>query len=66
MVGLDPNLPRFSVKLNREAVANMCILGNISYQLGRSLEWDPVTERCVGDSEANRMLGNPQRQPWRL
>jgi len=47
-------------------VATMCILANIAYRLGRPLEWDPVQERCVGDEQANLMLGNPGRGPWHL
>ncbi|MEM7230784.1 MAG: hypothetical protein AAF517_01330 [Planctomycetota bacterium] len=47
-------------------VGTLCILGNISYRLGRKLHWDPVTERCQGDDEANRMLTYPNRAPWRI
>jgi len=47
-------------------VATLCILGNISYLLGRKLHWDPVAERCMGDEEANRMLSRPNRAPWRI
>ncbi len=31
-------------------------LANASYRLGRSLKFDPVTERAMDDEEANRML----------
>ena len=47
-------------------VATLCVLGNISYRLGRKLRWDPVRERCIGDEEANRMLSRPNRAPWRI
>ncbi len=47
-------------------VASLCILGNISYMLGRKLEWDPVNERVKNDDEANRMLSRPGRGPWHL
>lgn len=47
-------------------VATLCILGNISYILGRKLRWDPVAEKCIGDEEANRMLSRPNRAPWRI
>lgn len=47
-------------------VASLCILGNISYILGRKLHWDPVAERCIGDEEANRFLSKPYRAPWHL
>jgi predicted dehydrogenase len=41
-----------------------CILANLSMQLGRSLKWDPVQQRVVGDEEANRLLRRPYRKPW--
>lgn len=47
-------------------VATACILANLSYLLGRPLEWDPVAERVAGDEQANRMLSRPGRGPWHL
>ncbi len=47
-------------------VAALCILGNISYILGRKLEWDPVSETVKNDEEANRLLSRPGRGPWHL
>jgi predicted dehydrogenase len=41
-----------------------CILANLSMQLGRSLRWDPATQRIAGDEEANRLLRRPYRRPW--
>jgi len=41
-----------------------CILANLSMQLGRTLTWDPVQGRVVGDVEANRLLRRPYRSPW--
>lgn len=41
-----------------------CILANLSMKLGRSLTWDPVAHRIVGDEEANRLLRRPYRKPW--
>ena len=41
-----------------------CILANLSMQLGRSLTWDPVAGRIVGDEPANRLLRRPYRAPW--
>jgi predicted dehydrogenase len=46
------------------AVATLCILGNISYILGRKLHWDAKSEKVIGDAEANRMLRRPNRSPW--
>jgi predicted dehydrogenase len=47
-------------------VAHLCILGNLSYALGRKFEWDPVNERVSNDDEANRLLSRPGRGPWNL
>jgi len=41
-----------------------CILANNAMKLGRTLEWDPVSGRVVGDDEANALLTRPYRQPW--
>jgi predicted dehydrogenase len=43
-----------------------CLLANISYLLGRSLEWDAEAEVVVGDDEANGMLDRAYRSPWKL
>ncbi len=47
-------------------VATLCILGNISFVLGRKLEWDPVNEQVKNDEEANRMIRMAGRGPWHL
>jgi predicted dehydrogenase len=47
-------------------VAHLCILGNLSYAMGRRFEWDPVQERILNDDEANRVLSRPGRGPWNL
>jgi predicted dehydrogenase len=39
-------------------------LANISYWLGRSLEFDPPTQRFVNDDEANSMLKRQYRAPF--
>ena len=39
-------------------------LGNISYRLGRSLDFDPVRQRFIGDDEANAMLRRDYRKPF--
>jgi predicted dehydrogenase len=41
-------------------------LGNISYRLGRQLNFDPVAERFVGDEDANNMLTRDYRSPYVL
>ncbi len=47
-------------------VANLCILGNLSLILGRKLEWDQAKQAIVGDEQAHRMMGRPQRHPYHL
>jgi len=44
----------------------VCHLGNIAYELGRPLRWDPESEDFVKDEEASRMLSRPMRSPWTL
>jgi predicted dehydrogenase len=42
----------------------MCHLGNISFRTGRAIRFDAKTETCVGDAEANRLLGRTYRAPF--
>ncbi len=44
----------------------MCHLGNIALRLGRTLRFDAKAERCVDDTEANRLLGRTYRKPFVL
>ena len=46
--------------------SSLAHLGNISYRLGRQLEFDPVAERFIGEgeSEANSMLTRDYRAPY--
>lgn len=39
---------------------------SICLRLGRKLRWDPLTERFIGDEDANNMLSRPARAPWRV
>ncbi|MEO9891034.1 Gfo/Idh/MocA family oxidoreductase [Aurantibacter sp.] len=41
-------------------------LGLISYRLKRKLQWDSEKEKCIGDSEANKLLARKPRKKWRL
>ena len=44
---------------------NMCLLGMISYKLGRAITWDGEKEVIVGDPEANKLLRRAYRAPWK-
>ncbi|WP_406695567.1 Gfo/Idh/MocA family oxidoreductase [Singulisphaera sp. Ch08] len=39
-------------------------LGNIAYRVGRRLNFDPVAEKFIGDSEADAMLTRNYRPPY--
>jgi predicted dehydrogenase len=41
--------------------ATLVHLANVSYRLGRSLNFDPATEQVIGDPEANRLLRDEDR-----
>ena len=52
----DKKLIQGTMKAAHEACVHIHV-ANISYRLGRSLEFDPAAERFVNDTEANAMLG---------
>ncbi|MBN2326279.1 MAG: Gfo/Idh/MocA family oxidoreductase [Candidatus Omnitrophica bacterium] len=41
-----------------------CLLGNISYRLGRRLHFDPRMETFLGDADANQLLTRNYRAPF--
>lgn len=43
---------------------SLCHLGNIAWRVGRTLRFDPATQTCSADAEANRMLGRTYRRPF--
>jgi predicted dehydrogenase len=47
-------------------VGNLCVMGNVSYILGRKLYWDGEKEEFTGDEEANRYLARPGRAHYQL
>ncbi|HWB12326.1 MAG TPA: Gfo/Idh/MocA family oxidoreductase [Pirellulales bacterium] len=52
-----------------ERAVNTCVLahlGNIAYQLKRSLKWDAAAQQFVDDTEANRLVDRARREPWQL
>ena len=46
------------------SASGLAHLGNISYRLGRVLDFDPRTERFVSDAEADRLLARNYRPPF--
>lgn len=42
--------------------ATVCNVANIAYDLGRPLTWNPVTEKFIGDSEANKVRKRKPRK----
>ena len=49
-----------------QRVSTIYHLMNIAFRTGRKLRFDPVKEEIVGDEEANRLVYQPMRAPWRL
>lgn len=47
-------------------VATIYHLTNVAFRCGRPLKFDPDTEQVIGDDEANRLVNQPMRAPWRL
>jgi predicted dehydrogenase len=47
-------------------VASLCVIGNISYILGRKLNWDAQKEVVIGDEAANRLLYREGRGIWKI
>jgi hypothetical protein len=44
--------------------AAICHLANIAYRLGRKVQFDPVEQRFLGDSQADRMRTRDYRRPY--
>ncbi|MEK6248907.1 MAG: Gfo/Idh/MocA family oxidoreductase [Planctomycetales bacterium] len=55
--------PAADVELGCRAVS-ICHIGNIAEWLGRPLRWNSLKEEFIDDSEANRWLDRPYREPW--
>jgi len=46
--------------------ATVCNIGNIAYELKRSLKWDPIKEQFENDADANALLSRPMRSEWSI
>jgi len=44
--------------------SSMVQLANVAYEVERTLQFDPKTERFVGDEEANQLLTRNYRNPF--
>jgi predicted dehydrogenase len=54
-----------NAEIEEGAISTVLVhLANISYRLGRTLDFDPNTLKCVGDEEANRMFTRDYRAPF--
>ena len=43
---------------------SLCHLGNMAIRIGRTLHFDPKTERIVGDDEADALVSRKYRDHW--
>ena len=53
--------PEYHVKIDAPIALSV-----LAMQLGRSIKFDPVTEKIVGDKEAARLATPEYRAPWKL
>ena len=49
-----------------QRVSTVYHLANVAFRTGRTIKFDPVTEQVIGDEEANRLVNQPMRSPWRI
>jgi len=59
----DPSILNGNVEQGHYS-CSLIHLANTSYRLGRSLDFDPRTQRYVNDDEANKMLTRNYRSPF--
>ena len=58
----DPSVP---VEVGHSSCV-VCTIGNIAYELDRTLEWNPIVQKFMGDEEANSKLHYEYRKPYTL
>jgi hypothetical protein len=57
--------PNANAEIAHRAIS-ACHVANLCKRLGREIAFDPITETCPGDEEANRLLHRAYREPWYL
>ncbi|HZU25214.1 MAG TPA: Gfo/Idh/MocA family oxidoreductase [Bryobacteraceae bacterium] len=61
------NRDLLAADINETYLSTMfCLLGNISWRLGRSLAYDPAAHEFPSDQEANQMLKGAYRAPFKV
>ncbi len=60
----DPNTP---VEVGQSSSV-LCNIGNIAYDLKRTLHWNPITDQFIGDDEANNhsIMNYKMRAPYQI
>ena len=53
-------------EMNGHRSCTLVNLGVIALRLGRNLKYDPVNESFIDDEEANRLVDQPMRDPWKI
>jgi predicted dehydrogenase len=59
----DPSILNSEIEEGHKSAA-LCHLANAAYRCGRTLEFDPQKEKCVGDDQANALLTRQYREPY--
>jgi predicted dehydrogenase len=57
--------PNADIEIGHKST-RLCHLGNIAFRTGRAIRFDPQTETCVDDAEANRLLTRSYRKPFEV
>lgn len=58
-------VPNAELEIGRLS-STVCLLGNVAYHLGRDIRFDPQTETCIDDAEANALMTKEYREPYTL
>ncbi|HEX7584976.1 MAG TPA: hypothetical protein VF373_09830, partial [Prolixibacteraceae bacterium] len=46
--------------------ATIVNMGGIALRLGRTLEFDAVSQTFINDDEANKLINQPMRREWKI